>query len=87
MQALHAAARNSAKSKQGSATFQKKLQHIMELSVMPKRETNDFHPMALTAGITANPSILSHKDAMKADNKENFLLAMEAEIDWMVSTG
>eukprot|EP00957_Ditylum_brightwellii_P016610 1248623-Ditylum_brightwellii.AAC.1 len=56
----------------------------MELTALSNGETNEFHPLALVAGTNANPNILSHKDAMKADDKDKFLQVMEEEVENMI---
>eukprot|EP00957_Ditylum_brightwellii_P102903 7842959-Ditylum_brightwellii.AAC.1 len=53
----------------------------MDLTALPNGEINEFHPLALVAGAYANPNILSHRDAMKATDRDQFLQAMEEEIE------
>eukprot|EP00957_Ditylum_brightwellii_P149598 11391487-Ditylum_brightwellii.AAC.1 len=45
---------------------------------------NESHPLALVAGRKANPNVLSHREAMKAQDHELFIQAMEEEIKRMV---
>eukprot|EP00957_Ditylum_brightwellii_P079360 6033720-Ditylum_brightwellii.AAC.1 len=45
---------------------------------------NEFHPLALVAGTKANPNVLSHREAMKAEDCEFFIQATEEEIERMV---
>ena len=56
----------------------------MDLTALSNGETNEFHPLALVAGTKANPNILSHKEAMKAGDKEKFPQAMEEDIENMI---
>eukprot|EP00957_Ditylum_brightwellii_P067042 5089097-Ditylum_brightwellii.AAC.1 len=56
----------------------------MNLSALPNGETNEFHPIALVAGTNSNPNILSHGEAMKSDDKEQFHKTMEEEIERMI---
>eukprot|EP00957_Ditylum_brightwellii_P096346 7338203-Ditylum_brightwellii.AAC.1 len=52
----------------------------MDLSALPNSETNEFHPLALVAGTNLDPNILSHREAMKSDDKDQFHNAMEEEM-------
>eukprot|EP00957_Ditylum_brightwellii_P014969 1128635-Ditylum_brightwellii.AAC.1 len=60
---------------------------MLSLTALPNGEINDLHPLALIAGTNANPNILNHREAMKADDKEQFLSAMEEEIERMIEKG
>ena len=82
--ALQAAATMLANKKPHRINFNKQLNRLMELTALSNGETNEFHPLALVAGTNANPNILSHKDAIKADDKDKFLQAMEEEVENMI---
>eukprot|EP00957_Ditylum_brightwellii_P110659 8439400-Ditylum_brightwellii.AAC.1 len=41
---------------------------------------NEFHPLALVAGTKATHNVLSHREAMKVENYELFIQAMEEGI-------
>eukprot|EP00957_Ditylum_brightwellii_P010575 800833-Ditylum_brightwellii.AAC.1 len=56
----------------------------MDLSLLSNGETNEFHPLALVTGTKANPNVLSHIEAMKAEDCELFIQAMEEEIEKMI---
>eukprot|EP00957_Ditylum_brightwellii_P166946 12708577-Ditylum_brightwellii.AAC.1 len=56
----------------------------MDHSVLPNGETNEFHPLALVAGTNSSTNILSHREAMKSDGKDQFHKAMEEEIERMI---
>eukprot|EP00957_Ditylum_brightwellii_P034817 2638403-Ditylum_brightwellii.AAC.1 len=58
----------------------------MDLSALPNGEINEFHPLALVAGTNANPNILSHRDAMKVEDRDQFLQVIEEEIESMIET-
>eukprot|EP00957_Ditylum_brightwellii_P069853 5304744-Ditylum_brightwellii.AAC.1 len=45
---------------------------------------NEFHPLALVADTKAIPNVLSHREAMNAEDCELFIQAMEEEIERMV---
>eukprot|EP00957_Ditylum_brightwellii_P056371 4273300-Ditylum_brightwellii.AAC.1 len=45
---------------------------------------SEFHPLALVAGTKANPNALCHREAMKVEDRELFIQAMEEEIERMV---
>ena len=47
-----------------------------------RTDYDHFHPLAYAASI--NPNILSHRDAMKADDREKFEKAMQEEILTMI---
>ena len=64
-------------------SFSEQIERIMNLSITPEGEVNETSPFAFTAALNRN--ILNHKDAMKAIDKEQFLEAMEEEIDHMIS--
>eukprot|EP00957_Ditylum_brightwellii_P146757 11172542-Ditylum_brightwellii.AAC.2 len=51
----------------------------MDLSDLPNGETNEFHPLALVAGTNSNPNILSHREAMRSDDKEQYHKTVEEE--------
>ena len=59
-------------------TFAEKVDHLMHLTSLPNGECNDLNPHALAASV--NPNILSHRDAMKAEDSHLFTNAMEEEI-------
>ena len=67
--------------------FPQQLDRILSLTTLPNGEINYLHPLALIAGTNANPNILNHREAMKADDKEQFLSAMEEEIERMIEKG
>eukprot|EP00957_Ditylum_brightwellii_P203213 15333683-Ditylum_brightwellii.AAC.1 len=52
----------------------------MDLSLLSNGEMNEFHPPALVAGTKANHNVLSNREAMKAEDCELFIQAMEEEI-------
>eukprot|EP00957_Ditylum_brightwellii_P112315 8563609-Ditylum_brightwellii.AAC.1 len=56
----------------------------MDISALPNCETNEFHPLALVAGTNSNPNTISHREAMKSDDKDQFHKTMEEEIEWMI---
>eukprot|EP00957_Ditylum_brightwellii_P054076 4096208-Ditylum_brightwellii.AAC.1 len=56
----------------------------MDLSALPNGETNKFHLLALVAGTNSNQNTLSHKEAMKSDDKDHFHKAMEEKIERMI---
>ena len=56
----------------------------MDLSSLSNGEMNEFHPLALVAGAKATPNVLSHREAMKEEDHELFIQAMEEEIKRMV---
>eukprot|EP00957_Ditylum_brightwellii_P107160 8175538-Ditylum_brightwellii.AAC.1 len=56
----------------------------MDLTALPNGEINEFYLLALVAGTSANPNTLSHRDAMKAKDRDQFLQAMEEEIENMI---
>ena len=63
-------------------SFAEKIDHLMQLTSLPNGECNDLNPHALAASV--NPNILSHRDAMKADDSHLFTSAMEEEITRMI---
>eukprot|EP00957_Ditylum_brightwellii_P025736 1947360-Ditylum_brightwellii.AAC.1 len=56
----------------------------MDLSALPNGETNEFRPLALVAGTNLIPNILSHREAIKSDDKDQLYKAMEEEIERMI---
>eukprot|EP00957_Ditylum_brightwellii_P178541 13599990-Ditylum_brightwellii.AAC.1 len=59
----------------------------MELTALSNGETNKFHHLPLVAGTNPNPNVLYHRDAMKAIDRDQFLQAMEEEIEHMIKKG
>ena len=49
----------------------------MNFSALPNGESNGFHPLSLVAGTNSNPNIISHREAIKSDDKDHFHKAME----------
>eukprot|EP00957_Ditylum_brightwellii_P060746 4612239-Ditylum_brightwellii.AAC.1 len=56
----------------------------MKLTALSTGETNELHPLASVAGTNSNPSVLNYRDAMKAIDRDQFLQAMEEEIEHMI---
>eukprot|EP00957_Ditylum_brightwellii_P113760 8673227-Ditylum_brightwellii.AAC.1 len=56
----------------------------MDLSALPNGETNEFHPLVIVAGTNSNPNIISDREAIKSNNKDQFHKAMEEEIERML---
>eukprot|EP00957_Ditylum_brightwellii_P067178 5098755-Ditylum_brightwellii.AAC.1 len=44
---------------------------------------NEFHPLSLAAGTKANSNVLNHREAMKAEDRELCIQAMEEEFERM----
>ena len=63
-------------------SFVEKIDHLMQLTSLPNGECNDLNPHALAASV--NPNILSHRNAMKAEDSHLFTSAMEEEITRMI---
>ena len=55
---------------------------MLDLTATDDGEINDIHPWALAA--SANPNILSHSQAKRADDWEEFVKAMKEEVDRML---
>eukprot|EP00957_Ditylum_brightwellii_P069332 5263545-Ditylum_brightwellii.AAC.1 len=87
MLALTALAKLIRKKDHTKIPFSPQLDRILSLTTLPNGAINDLHPLALIAGINANPNILNHREAMKRDDKEQFLSAMEKEIERMIENG
>eukprot|EP00957_Ditylum_brightwellii_P162369 12363753-Ditylum_brightwellii.AAC.1 len=60
------------------------IERLMELTALSNDKTNKSHPLALVAGKNFNPNVLNHRDAMKATDRDQFLQAMEEEIERMI---
>ena len=58
------------------------IDRMLDLSAIDEGEFNDLHPWALAA--SANPNILSHSQAKKAHDWEEFVKAMKEEVDKML---
>eukprot|EP00957_Ditylum_brightwellii_P111159 8476010-Ditylum_brightwellii.AAC.1 len=56
----------------------------MDLSALSNGERNEFHVLALIAGTNSNPNILSHREAINLDDKDQFHKAMEEAIERMI---
>lgn len=65
-------------------SYEEKMERILYLSSV-NDEVNDYEPHALVA--SANPNILGHRDAMKADDFEKFLDSMDDEIERLFKEG
>ena len=63
-------------------SFTEKIDRMMELTALDNGEINDPSPHLLAASI--NPNILSHSEAMKAHDRDEFEKAMEEEIQRMI---
>eukprot|EP00957_Ditylum_brightwellii_P162045 12337418-Ditylum_brightwellii.AAC.1 len=69
--ALQAAAALLAIKQPHRIKFSIQLNRIMDLNALSNGETSEFHSLALLAGTKANTNVLSHKEAMKAEDKKN----------------
>eukprot|EP00957_Ditylum_brightwellii_P052921 4012344-Ditylum_brightwellii.AAC.1 len=56
----------------------------MDLTALPNGKINKFHPLALVAGANTNLNTLSHRYDTKAEDRDQFLQAMEEEIESMI---
>jgi Reverse transcriptase (RNA-dependent DNA polymerase). len=61
--------------------FSERIEQLLNLSSSNSGEINDIDPLAFAA--SANPNILSHREAMKADDVEKFLESMQEELERM----
>lgn len=62
-------------------TFQETLDRIMDVSAIANGEINETHPLLYAA--SANPNILTHREAKKADDWDDFQASMKDEIGRM----
>lgn len=60
-------------------SFNEKVERLLSLSSLDDNQINHYEPHALVA--SANPNILGHRDAMKADDFEKFLDSMDDEME------
>eukprot|EP00957_Ditylum_brightwellii_P194601 14822867-Ditylum_brightwellii.AAC.1 len=56
----------------------------MDIFSLSNGKMNEFCPLALVAGTKANPNALSHREAMKEEDRELFVQAIEEEIERMI---
>ena len=63
-------------------SFTQQLIHLQQLTSLDNGEINDLIPHALAA--SANPNILSHAQAKKAEDWDKFICAMQEEIKQMI---
>ena len=61
--------------------FAEKIEQLLNLSSLQSGEINDIDPLAFAA--SANPNILTHREAMKAEDVEQFLTSMSEELERM----
>eukprot|EP00957_Ditylum_brightwellii_P046773 3549751-Ditylum_brightwellii.AAC.1 len=84
---LQAVASLLADKKPNRIKFQKKLDRLIDLTSLPNGEVNEFHPLVLVAVAKANPNVLCHRDAMKSKDQDQFLKAMEEDVQRMIEKG
>eukprot|EP00957_Ditylum_brightwellii_P170162 12953312-Ditylum_brightwellii.AAC.1 len=77
--ALQAASSLLANKEPNRIQFQKQLERLMDLTSLPNGEVNEFHQLALVASTKSNPNVLSHIDAIKSKDHEQFIKAAEDE--------
>jgi Reverse transcriptase (RNA-dependent DNA polymerase). len=61
--------------------FSERIEQLLNLSSLNSGEINDIDPLAFAA--SANPNILSHREATKAEDVEQFLESMQEELERM----
>jgi hypothetical protein len=61
--------------------FSECIEQLLNLPSLNTDEINDIDPLAFVA--SANPNILSHREAMKALDMEQFLESMQEELEYM----
>ena len=59
-------------------SFQEKVDKILEMSSLRDGSHSDMNPHCFAASV--NPNILTHREAMKADDKSSFREAMDEEV-------